>query len=101
MRVQIVLDEHDLFGVREHLVGDMLQRVGVVDRRVAFGHERLAPSFERREDHEDAGGSIALILIIDALRPASLHRDGLARSFSGCFVVSSMQTTGRAGSCGR
>ncbi len=68
VRVQIVLDEHDLFGVREHLVGDVLERMGVIDRRVALGHQRLAPSFERREDHEDAGGSVALILIIDALR---------------------------------
>jgi hypothetical protein len=53
--------------------------MGVVNSRVALRYDGLPLSLERREDHEDAGGSVSLIFIIDALRLAFPHCNGRAR----------------------
>ena len=56
----------------------MLERMGVINRRVTVGYDGVPPSLERREDHEDAGGSVALIFIIDTPRLAFPHCNGRA-----------------------
>ena len=48
---------------------------------MTLGYDGLPPSLERREDHEDAGGSVALIFIIDTPRLAFPHGNGRARLF--------------------
>ena len=46
---------------------------------VAVRHLEVAPAFERREQHEQIGGAVALVLVIDADRLSGLHRDRHAR----------------------
>src|SRR6516162_10845564 len=42
-------------------------------------HLDMAPAFERREQHKQIGGAVALILVINTARPSRLHRDRHAR----------------------
>ena len=57
----------------------ILQDVGVVDGGVAVRDLDVAPAFERREQHEQVGGAVAFVLVIDAGWPSRLHRDWRAR----------------------
>ena len=77
--VEIVLDQHDGLGVREVGIGQILQDVGIIDGGVAVGHLDVTPAFERREQHEQVGGAVALILVIDPLRSPWLGWDWVAR----------------------
>jgi len=77
--VEVVLDEHDGLGLGEAAIGQILQDVRIVDGGVAVGHLDVAPAFERREPHEQVGGAVALVLIIDTGRPPRLHWDRHAR----------------------
>jgi hypothetical protein len=64
--VEIVLDQHDGLGVREVAIGQILQDARIVNGGVTVGHLDVAPTFERREEHEQVGGAIALVLVVDA-----------------------------------
>jgi hypothetical protein len=75
--VEIVLDQHDGLGVREVAIGQIFQDVSVVDGGVAVRLE-VAPAFERREQHEQVGGAVALVLVVDAGFPRPLWRSRLA-----------------------
>ena len=55
VRVEIILDEDDRLGFGEVDVGQVLQDVGVVDGGAPVGDLDVAPSFERREHHEQVG----------------------------------------------
>jgi hypothetical protein len=70
---------------------------------MAVGHFDMPPSLQWSEQHEQIGGTIALILVVVAGGLAWLCRDWDTRflDLMSCFVVSSRQTTGRSGSCGR
>ena len=54
-------------------VGQILQDVGVIDGGMAVRHLDVAPAFERREQHEQVGGAVALVLVIDAGRALDLR----------------------------
>ena len=60
-------------------IGQIFQDVSVVHGGVAIGHLDVAPAFERREQHEQVGGAVALVLVIDAGRASPFHRDRQAR----------------------
>ena len=73
MDVEIVLDQHDGFGVLEAAIGQIFQDVSAVR------HLDVAPAFERREQHEQVGGAVTLGLVVDAGCTSSFHRDWRAR----------------------
>src|SRR6516162_9877594 len=61
--------------VREVNIGQVFQHVRIVNGRVPVGHLHMAPAFERREQHEQVGGAVALVLIIDTRNASRPHRD--------------------------
>jgi hypothetical protein len=70
--------------------------VGIVDRGVAVGHLDMAPAFERREQHEQIGGAVALVLVVDTGRPSRIGIGARVSAMS-CLEVSSRQTSTRSG----
>ena len=49
----------------------------------------MTPAFERREQHEDVGDTVALVLVVVAHRPSWLHwfrRARLANKLLGGFI---------------
>ncbi len=75
MDVQIVLDQNDGLGGRKVDIGQVFQDVSVVHGGVAIRDFDMAPAFERREQHEEVGGPIALVLVIATGRAPRYHRD--------------------------
>src|SRR5262245_1657659 len=69
----------------------------IVDGGVAVGDPDVAPAFERREQHEQVGGAVALVLVIEAGGAAGLHRDWHARlgdQLLGGLVQADQRTVG-------
>ncbi len=79
MRVEIVLDEDDRFGLCEVDVGQVFQNMGVIDGCSAVGDLDVAPAFERREHHEEVGHSVARVFVVDPGRKPRAQRDWRAR----------------------
>ena len=77
--VQVVLKQRDQVGVREVVVGDLLENVGVIYGGVPVGHLHVSPAFKRGEHHEEVGDAVALVLVVIAGRAPRLHGDRLAR----------------------
>src|SRR5258708_5104003 len=46
---EIILHQHDLRRVGEKRVGQILERMGIIDGRVVVGHLHMPPAFQRRE----------------------------------------------------
>ena len=63
-----VLDQHDGLDAREVGSAKSFKDVSIVYGSVAVCHLDVAPAFERREQHEQVGGAVALVLVIDAGR---------------------------------
>src|SRR6516164_10897843 len=61
----------------------------------------VAPAFERSKHHEEIGGAIALVLVIETAGRPGFIGIGTRVSAMSCFEVSSRQTSGRSGSWGR
>src|SRR6516162_4043641 len=76
---EIVLDQNDGLGVREVDVGQVFQGASVIHGGMAICDLDVAPAFERSKHHEEIGGAIALILIIETGRASCFHRDRHAR----------------------
>ncbi len=79
MGAEIVLHQNDGLGVREVDIGQFFQDVSVIHGGVAIGDLDMAPTFERCEHHEQVGGPVALVLVIEAGRTPGFHRDRHAR----------------------
>src|SRR5208282_2286856 len=77
--VQVVLKQGDQVGVREVVVGDLPQNVGVIYGGMSVGHLHVSPAFEGGEHHEEVGDAVALVLVVIAGRAPRLHGDRLAR----------------------
>ena len=77
--VEIVLDQNDCPGVGEVDIGEVFQDMSVIHGGVTIRHLDAAPAFERREQHEEVGGPIALVLVVATGRAARFHRDRQAR----------------------
>ena len=60
---------------REMEIGQVFQDMGVIHGGVAIGHFDMTPAFERREHHEQIGGPIALVFVIETGRAPGFHRD--------------------------
>lgn len=74
MGVEVVLYQDDLVGGGEVDVGEIGQRLGVVERGAPIGHLHVPPAVERGEHHEEIGRAVALVFMIDPRRLARLHR---------------------------
>ena len=101
MDVEIVLDQNDGLGGGKVDIGHVFQEVSIIHGGVAICDFDMAPTFERREQHEQVGGSIALVLAIATGRDAGFIGIVARVSARSCFEVSSRQTSGRSGSRGR
>src|SRR5438067_2764252 len=60
-------------------VGQVFQDASVIHRGMAICDLDVAPAFERSKHHEEIGGAIALVLIIETGRASRFHRDRHAR----------------------
>ena len=97
MRVEIVLNQHDLFGVWKMHVGQFLEHLRVIDGGVMVGDLDFAPTLQRSEHHEHVGHAVALVLVIVPDRLSRLGRDRLARlddQLFGSFVQTNQGTIG-------
>ena len=79
MDVEIVLDENDCRGVWEVDIGQIFQNVRVIHSGMAIGDFDVPPAFERSKHHEEIGGAVALILVIETGRASRFHRNRHAR----------------------
>ena len=68
MRVQVVLKQYNLFGVRKMHVGQFLEHLGVIDGGVMVGDLDFTPALQRGEHHEYVGHAVTLVLVITAVR---------------------------------
>ena len=66
MDVEIILDQNDCPSAREVDIGQVFQDVSVVHGGMAIGDFDMAPAFERCKHHEEVGGAVALVLVIEA-----------------------------------
>jgi len=57
----------------------VLQDMSVVQGGVTIRHLDVAPAFERREQHEEVGGPVALVLVVTTGQAARFHRNRQAR----------------------
>ena len=60
-------------------VGEVLERVRIVDGGAMVGHLDMAPAFERRVHHEQIGRAVAGVLVVDPRRPPGRRRLRRAR----------------------
>jgi hypothetical protein len=82
-------------------IGQFFQDVGIIHGGVAIRDLDAAPALDRGKHHEQVGGAIALVLVIEARWTAAFIGIGTRVSTRSCFEVSSRQTSGQSGSCGR
>ena len=69
------MDQDDRLGVREVDVGQVFQDVSIIYGGVVIRDFDVAPAFERREQHEEVGGPIALVFVIATSRAPRFHWD--------------------------
>ena len=79
VRREIVLHQHDLRHVGKMRVGQILERVGVIDGGVAVGDLDVAPAFQRREHHEQIGDAVAFVFVIVTRLASGRGGNGRAR----------------------
>ena len=73
------------------------QDLGVVDGGVAVGDLDVAPSFQRREHHEEVGHPVSFIFVVVSGRAARRHGDrraGLGDQLFRCFVQADQRMVG-------
>jgi len=63
MDVEIVLHQNDFRRVGEVVIGQILERMSVINGRSVLGQLHMPPAFEWCEHHEQIGGAIAFICI--------------------------------------
>ena len=99
--VEVVLDQDDDLGVGEVGIGELFQDMSIVHGGVAIGDLDVAPAFERCEHHEEVGGAVTLVLVVERTGRPDFIGIGTRVSARSCFEVSSRQTSGRSGLRGR
>ena len=60
-------------------VGQIFQDMGIIHRGVMVCDFDMAPALQWGKHHEQIGGSVAFVLIVEASRTACFHRDRHAR----------------------
>ena len=68
-----------VLALREVDIGQVFQDVSVIHGGVAIGDLDMAPAFERSKHHEEVGGAVALVLVVETGRASRFHRDRHAR----------------------
>ena len=77
-------------------VGQVPEDLGKVDGRAPLGDLDMPPAFQRREQHEQIGRPVALVLVVVARwLPGLAPAIGARVSAISCLQVSSRQTSGR------
>src|SRR6202140_3548158 len=76
---EIVLHQHDLRRVGKMRVGQIPERVGIIDGGVTVGHFHMPPAFQRRECHEQIGHAIARVFVIMTRLASGFGGNRLAR----------------------
>ena len=76
---EIVLHQHDLGRAGEMRVGQLLERLGVIDGRVSVGNLDMPPAFQGREHHEQISHAIAFVFVIMPRGFSRRDRDRRAR----------------------
>jgi hypothetical protein len=74
MRVQVILHDAHVFGMRIDRIDQPLNAVGVVALGAMVGHFDMAPASKRLDKEKQIGGAQPFILVIHALRTPGLHR---------------------------
>ena len=75
MDVEIVLDQGDGLGFGEVDIGQLFQDVSIIYSGVAIRDFDMAPAFERSKHHEEVGGPVALVFVVETTRAPRFHRD--------------------------
>src|ERR1700681_4464878 len=76
---EIILHQHDLRRVGKMRVGQIPERVGIIDGGVTVGHFHVPPAFQRREHHKQIGHAIARVFIIVTRLASGLGGNRFAR----------------------
>ena len=63
MGVEVILHENDLLGLGEMDIAQLFENLRVVNR-APLGDRDFSPTFERGEQHEQAGGAVALVFVV-------------------------------------
>src|SRR5438046_1149851 len=79
VNVEIVLDQNDGLGAREVDIGQVFQDMSIIHGGMAIRNFDMAPAFERSKHHEEVGGAVTLVLVIETGRASRFHRDRHAR----------------------
>jgi hypothetical protein len=79
--VEIFLDQNDRPSATEADIGQIFQGVGIIRGGVTVRDFDIAPAlaFDWGKHHEQIGGAVALVLIIDAGQASRFHRDQYTR----------------------
>ena len=70
-----VLNQNDRPGAREVDVGQVFQDVCIIHGGMAIGDLDTALALERGKHHEQVGGAVALVLVVEASRASRFHRN--------------------------
>jgi len=76
--IEVVHDQHNLFGVRILLIAHLTEQMGKVHGCSVLRHFHPSLSRQRLEDHKQIRGAFALILVINA--PGLPRRSGDGRT---------------------
>ena len=79
MRREIILHQHDLRRAGKMGVGQILERMGVIDGCVTVGDFDAAPAFQRREHHEQIGDAVAFVFVVVTRLASGRGWNGRAR----------------------
>lgn len=91
MGVEVVLDQDDLLGFGEVLLGQIAQVVSIVDTRFGFSHANMTPSFQWSTEHKQGGHPVALIFVVKTPGPSGTQRQRRS-SFPGKLLGRFIQT---------
>jgi hypothetical protein len=73
--VEIVPNQNDRLGAGEVNIGQLFQDASIIDGGVAIRDFDMAPAFERGKHHEDVGGAVTLVLVVETGGASRFHRD--------------------------
>lgn len=94
--VEVVLHQDDFFSAGEVDAGDVPEHMGIINGGAAIGDLHVPPSLQWGETHEEVGGAIAFVFIIEACGFALLHRQRNP-GFAGQLLAGLVQAYERAG----
>ena len=75
MGVEIVLHQSNLSGVRKMDVRQVFEDFGVINGGAAVCDLNVPKALQRREQHEQIGGTVSPVLVIGPLRASRFHRE--------------------------